>query len=436
MIYCNIPIQLPREGYDVGIDKWALTLGLGMGVVASQALAAVSVPGYEGEIKTQIEFREDVRDRDSIPFDTYLKLDIRDLKGNSELHFYGKLWKDLGYGTDWDADIYQIYIDVPLNNRNSRLKAGRQFISEGFETYIADAIKYEQKFKNGFRYTFYIGKPRFFEPNTRDGDDFLTGFKFDYKGYFFGFEHVRDDGNVKKSSFVVGNYKYLTREFAYYTRLEVDTAHGELTDFNLGFNYFPTGKLRINLEAEYLDHSYTYDSFELENPIFSLFSSGRQLRVTQSVYYDISKKWQFFESYTFSDLQRREGLKDNGHLAKVGLVRNTWFENGLRVYGALTYQNSWIGISRGFELGFTKWMNSKLTLSGTADVAHYDKITYGKQWANALYLKGTYQVTDFSNFELGVENRVNEDFDRDTRVILRYNYLFFGGKDKSKEERK
>ena len=81
-------------------------------------------------------------------------------------------------------------------------------------------------------------------------------------------------------------------------------------------------------------------------------------------------------------------------------------------------------------------MNSKLTLSGTADVAHYDKITYGKQWANALYLKGTYQVTDFSNFELGVENRVNEDFDRDTRVILRYNYLFFGGKDKSKEERK
>ena len=190
MIYCNIPIQLPREGYDVGIDKWALTLGLGMGVVASQALAAISVPGYEGVIKTQIEFREDVRDRDSIPFDTYLKLDIRDLKGNSELHFYGKLWKDLGYGTDWDADIYQIYIDVPLNNRNSRLKVGRQFISEGFETYIADAIKYEQKFKNGFRYTFYIGKPRFFEPNTRDGDDFLTGFKFDYKGYFFGFEHV------------------------------------------------------------------------------------------------------------------------------------------------------------------------------------------------------------------------------------------------------
>ena len=39
----------------MGIDKWALTLGLGMGVVASQALAAISVPGYEGEIKTQIE---------------------------------------------------------------------------------------------------------------------------------------------------------------------------------------------------------------------------------------------------------------------------------------------------------------------------------------------------------------------------------------------
>lgn len=419
----------------MGIDKWALTLGLGVGMVASQAVAAVSVPGYEGEVKTQVEFRQDVRDEDSIPFDTYLKFDIRNLKGKSSLHFYGRLWKDLGYGTDWDADVYQIYMDVPVSN-NTKVKVGRQFISEGFETYVADAVKYEQRFQNGVRYTFYLGKPRFFEPNTHDGDDLLGGFKVDYKGYYLGFEHVRDDGEVKKSSFVIGNYDYLTSELAYYSRLEFDVAHGELTDFNLGVNYFPTDRMRFNLEGEYYDPSYTYGSYRLEDPIFSLFSRGRQLRTTESAYYDITKNWQLFESYTFSDVQRRKGLKDNGNLAKVGFVRDSWFENGLRVEGALIYQNSWVGILRGMEIGFTKWVNSKFTLSGTADVARYDKITYGRQWANAYYLKGTYQITDFSNLELGVEDRKNEDFDRDTRVILRYNCLFFGGKDRIEEESK
>jgi len=38
----------------VGINRWALTLGLGMGVVTSHAMAAVTVPSYEGEVKTQI----------------------------------------------------------------------------------------------------------------------------------------------------------------------------------------------------------------------------------------------------------------------------------------------------------------------------------------------------------------------------------------------
>ncbi|WP_163328130.1 hypothetical protein GFV12_01150 [Desulfurobacterium thermolithotrophum] len=418
----------------MGIDKFALTLGLGIGIVTSQAIAAISVPGYEGELKTQVEFREDIKDRDSIPFDTYLKLDIRDLKGNSDLHFYGKLWKDLGYGTDWNADIYQLFIEIPFENKQSFLSIGRQFISEGFETYIADAVKYTHKLKNGLRYTFYLGKPRFFEPNTPDGDDFLAGFKFDYKGYFFGFEHLRNDGSVKKSSFVVGNYKYLSREFSYYTRFEIDAAHGEFVDANFGFNYYPTRKLRINIETEYYDPSYTYDSFKLEDPIFSLFSSGRQLRFTQSSYYDITEKWQLFESYTFSDLQRSE--KDNGHLAKAGFVRDTWFENGLIVYGALLYGNSWVGTLRGLEFGFTKWINSKLTFVGSADIARYDKITYGKHWANAFYLRGIYSTTEFSNLELGLEDRINEDFKRDMRIVLRYNYLFFGGKDRSKEEKK
>jgi len=420
----------------VGIERLTIAAGLGIGLLTAQSLAAVTVPGFEGELKTQIEFRQDVYDRDSIPFDNYLKLDLRDLKGNSELHFYGKLWKDLGYGTDWNLDLYQLYVDVPLNKeRTSILSVGRQFISEGFETYVADAIKIDTNLKNGVSYTVYLGKPRFFEPNTHSGDDLLFGFKVDYKGYYLGFEHLRDDGKVKKSSFVFGNYKYLTEDLAQYSRLEIDTAHGELTDASLGFNYFPTKRLRLNTELEYYDGSYTYDGGIREDRIFYLFSpNGRELRFTQSVYYDVTKHWQLFGNATLTDVQRNG--KDNGYLTKIGAVRDTWFENGLRAYGALLYQNSWIGIMRGVELGFTKYICEKLTLNGTADIARYDKITYGKQWATAYYLRGTYQTSEFSNLELGVDYRNNEDFDHDLRLILRYNLLFWGGTGEKRAEDK
>ena len=417
---------------NVGIEKVTALVGIGIGLLASQSLAAVNVPSFEGELKTQIEFRQDVYDRDSIPFDNYLKLDVRDLKGNSELHFYGKLWKDLGYGTDWDLDLYQLYVKIPTKDRNSTIYIGRQFISEGFETYIADAVKFDSSLKNGLKYTVYIGKPRFFEPNSPSGDDLLLGFKLDYKGYYLGFENVRDDGKVKKSSFVLGNYKYLSEKLAQYSRLEFDVAHGELLNANLGFNYFPTNRLRLNTEVEYYDASYTYEDVP-ENPIFSLFSpNGREIRFTQSAHYDLTKNWQLFGNITLTDTQRNG--KDDGYLAKVGAVRDTWFENGLRAYGSVLYQNSWIGIMRGVELGFTKYVCRKLTINGTADIARYDKLTYGKQWATAYYLRGTYQISEFSNLEIGVDYRNNEDFDHDLRLIARYNILFWNGKGEKKAE--
>ena len=418
----------------MGIERLAVTVGLGIGLLATQSLAAVKIPGFEGELKTQIEFRQDVYNRDSIPFDTYLKFDLRDLKGNTDLHFYGKLWKDLGYGTDWNLDLYQLYVSVPLKkDRSYNLSIGRQFLSEGFETYVADAVKLDATLKNGVSYTIYVGKPRFFEPNTHSGDDALAGFKIDYKGYYLSFEHIRDDGKVKKSSFAVGNYTYLTEKLAQYSRLEFDIAHGKWVNADLGFYYFPTRKLRFNTEVEYYNGSYTYDDGIREDRIFSLFSpQGRELRFTQSAYYDISKHWQLFGNVTLTDVQRTG--KDNGYLLKAGAVRDTWFENGLRAYGALLYQNSWLGVLRGIELGFTKYLCEKLTLSGTADIARYDKITYGKQWATAYYLRGTYQTSEFSNLELGVDYRKNEDFNHDLRLILRYNLLFWGGTGEKKAE--
>jgi len=313
------------------------------------------------------------------------------------------------------------------------LSVGRQFISEGFETFIADAVKFSHKLSKSTKYVVYLGKPRYFEPGTHSGDDLLAGFKLEHKGYFFGFEHLRDDGKVKKSSVTVGNYLYLTKKLVQYSRFEFDMAHGELLNGNLGVDYFPNDKLRLNTELEYYDGYYKYDGY-YEDPIFSNFSKGRELRLTQSAYYRINGKWESFGSVTLTDVHNSG--KDNGYLARVGLIRDSWFTEGLRAYGALLYQNSWIGILRGVELGFTKFLCRKLFLTGKADLARYDKLTYGKQWATSYYLKGTYQVSDFSNLELGVDLRNNEDFEHDLRLILRYNYLFWGGKEKREEDRK
>jgi hypothetical protein len=409
----------------VGINRQVLAVAMGAGIAFSQGFAEVKPPGYEVELKTQIEFREDVYEDDSFPFDTYLKVDIRDLDSRTDFHFYGKLWKDFGYGTDWDVSAYQIYLDVSLPEVKSRLSVGRQFISEGFETWIADAFKLEGELDDRITYTFYIGKPRTFEANDRNGDDFLGGFKLNYKTYFLALEHLRDDGYVKKSALAFGNFNTIGRATSWYTRTELDFHHGEFIGFTAGLNYALGKKVRANSEFEYYDQSYTYDSLKSADSIFTLFSpQGRELRLTQSLYYDLAEGWQLHGSYSAVDIQRRG--KDNSHILKLGVVRDRWFEEGLRSHAYLLYENGWMGILRGVEIGFTKWLSSKVTLTGSADIARYDKVTYGKQWANAFYIKGTYQVDDFSNLELGVDYRRNEDFDSDTRLILRYNYLFWG----------
>ena len=385
------------------------------------SFAASNIPSYEGELQTQIEFRQDVSNHDSIPFDNYIQLDVKDLKGSS-LYMYGKLWKDLGYGGDWKADLYQLYADVPIKSLNSNLYIGRQFLSEGFETYVADAVKYEADTSNGINYVFYLGKPRDFEPGDTSAGDFLYGFKLNYKGLFFGFENLRDDFDTKKSSFVVGNYNNLNDKLSYYSRFEFDAAHGRFIEANAGINLKPTRKLRFNLDADYYNPSYTFDGKD-EDPIFSLFSTGRELSLTESAYYDLNDNWQAFESYSHTNL--RGSGKDIGHIAKVGFVRDTWFENGLRLYGDLKYVNSWIGILRGADFGFSKWLNDKISLNGGANIGRFSKITYGKQWANAYYLNAKYSLTDFSNLEIGIDDRKDEDFDRDTRVMMRFNYYFF-----------
>ena len=397
--------------------------------VTSTAYGAITLPSYEGEVKSQIQFRQDVYNHDSTPFDTYLKLDIKDIGNGTDLYFYGKLWKDFGYGTNWDLDLYQLYARIPYPH--SFLTVGRQFISEGFETYTADAVKFTYYSDSGIRSTFYIGKPRYFEPNTYSGDDLIGGFKVDYNGFYFGFENVRDDGSVKKSSFVFGTYRPFSYDASYYSRLEVDVAHGELTDFVGGVNYYP-GRWRFNFETEFYNPDYTYGNDKEEDPIFSMFSPlGRELRFTESAYYTLSSEWQFYQRYTFSDLQVPG--KDNGHMLKVGFINDRWFSQGLRTTGAIIYQNSWMGILRGVEFSFNKWLSKKFSVSGIADVARYDKITYGKQWANAFYLKGTYRPTDFSSFEVGLDYRKNEDFDRDVRIMFRYDCLFWGTGIKAKE---
>ncbi len=390
----------------------------------SSSQASIDVPSYEGDLKTQIEFRENLDDHDEIPFDNYLRLDIRDLPHNSTLYFYGRLWKDLGYGDDWDIDLYQLYLEVPIKNRT--ITIGRQFISEGFETHVADAIKCENRLKNGIRYTFYIGKPRNFEPLSNTGDDLIWGAKLDYRGFFLAYENLRDDGYLAKSSVAAGFLRKINKYIDLYSRAEFDLNSGNFVEGELGATIYPFDKLRAELEVSYYDPTFTFHEDEYLDPIFELFSSGRQLRFTESIYYEISEDWQLYQSYSYSDFQRKGD--DDGHLLKVGFVRDTWLKNGWRIFGSFDYADSWLGDLKGIEAGFNKWVNSKLSFNGVANIARYDKETYGKQWADSFFLSARYTIDEFKFVELGIEDRENEDFDRDTRLMVRFNYLFFGPK--------
>ncbi len=415
----------------MGIRERILALTVLAAGFCSPSYAAFNLPAYEGDLKTQVEFRENLNDHDEIPFDNYLRLDIRDLPLNSTLHFYGKLWKDLGYGDDWRIDAYQLNLEVKLGSRTITL--GRQFISEGFETHVADAVKCENRLKNGLRYTFYFGRPRDFEPISTNGEDLLWGAKLDYKGFFLAYENLRDDGNLKKSSFSAGFFRELNRYLSLYSRGEFDVKSGNFIEGEIGASVKPTKRLRADFEVSYYDPTFTFHDREYLDPIFELFSSGRQLRFKESVYYDLSDDWQFYQSYSYSDLQRSGN--DDGHLFKAGFIRDTWLKNGWRFYGSFNYADSWLGTLRGIEAGFDKWLSAKLSFSGVANVARYDKVTYGKQWADSFFLSAKYSIDEFKTLEIGIEDRENEDFDRDTRLMFRFNYLFFGPRATKEEGR-
>jgi len=388
-------------------------------MIPAIAFASVKQPAFEGDLNMQIQVREDIHSKEMIPFDTYLRMDVKDLEG-TDLHFYAKLWKDLGVGTEWNADWYDL--SVSFNSANNVLiTLGRQFLMGAVRATTADAIRVSAKFGD-FKGTVYFGKPRVFEELARTGDDAIAGFKIEAGNYFFGFEHFREDGKVRDSSFVAGLNKKVFNGALGYGRLELDTAHGELSEALAGIQLVEK-KYGAWVETSFEDKSYTYKGRE-RDPIFSAFTSGRVLRLSQGFNYDIGNNWKILESASVSDLQRDNN--DNAYNVSLGVVKDEWTDKGWKFNLSFFYSDSWLGTLRGITAGFDLALIKNLFLNGRFDVARYRKVTYGSQWANNFYVSGKYWFGKFSNFELGLDYVENEDFDHEFRFLLRLNYIFWG----------
>jgi hypothetical protein len=359
------------------------------------------VSGYEGEVKTQIMLNTE---GEVLPFDTYLKLELRDVKG-SELYFYGKLWKNVEERSG-GLELYQAYFKLPTGVGS--LKVGRQLISEGFKIFLSDAVRLERN-TGKIKYIFYAGKVSY---GKRETEGSVFGLKFFIpNGYLLLQRLTKTEG----SSLTFGETLKIG-DTSYFGKFTLGLSPTKVKEVELRYEHSFLRKAVFTLSGEYFDYS---------SPLFRTFSQGRQLAFNQSFTYLLNDNLEIFEEFSFGSIKRNG--RETSHLLRLGFSKSNWFERGVRVEGALVYRNSWIGKSYGVEGSFIKAINSKLFLSTLIGLSYYDKKIHGEHWYNDFQLKGDYWIDEFSNLEVGIEREFDENLNGRTEFLFLYNRLFYGG---------
>jgi hypothetical protein len=331
---------------------------------------------------------------------------------------------------EFEADIYQLYVQKEFKEYGSTIKAGRFQRADSLGYYAIDGANfeynhYDKSGKNGYALQFYAGVPRRLEDVRSVSGDWLYGMEAQWNktlawnsGYitvddvFFrgGFQQFADEDistRLSASSTITGKFpsQYLhSYELSMMATYETSTETFE--DFMVNVSLDVTEALRIRTSYELYHPRDPYITFR--EKFYSEYSFGRQdlLRVTMNHQFN-----DYFEYHVgFKRATRNKG----NHIGYGGNAGFTYdYIRDLSLAAEIDYLELGKDKSENLYLSADYTINADLKAGVNVAFANNKKRLYGNNESVGVELSAQYRINSalflkFSGSYIGYSELENE----------------------------
>lgn len=422
--------------------------GLNKEVSALAVLIILAIPsilhGTEiaGKYTAIYQSREDRDGEKASVFDNYLRLDINKLfHPDISVHAYGK------YGHEFnnefsDGDVYYLYLQYRAFEGGTDLRLGR-FPLEAHRFLTVDGLNATFRAAGIIGVSAFAGQPRYLEIDPdrfhrefRDTGDFIFGSKVFLQGIEGLRAHIsysrENGGDVYRELLGAGAGKdFKLKVFDTDMRISSDVLADYNTDKSTlhkltGRLYFSFDKkVRIILAAD--RYNVKEDFPEGRELIMSLLSTGREDRLSYTIFYDITRNWAVYQASTFTHLEMPDGEWHEGTIIKGGINGNFLKEAGLD-FGVGVYNfDSFVAKASGVTAEIKWHLSGKWTFEGGVEAVFFNTPFRDSKTATTVTGEVKYSPNRRMNVAVFAEQSDNPEYTSDFRTGMRVDYNFSFG---------
>jgi len=387
--------------------------------------------------------REDRDGEKESIFDNYLRLDINNLfNPDISVHAYGKYGH--GFNNDFsDGDVYYLYLQYRTFEGRTDLRLGR-FPIETHRFLTVDGINATLRPEGIIGVSAFAGQPRYLEIDPdrfhrefRDTGDYIFGGKVflqGMKGLRANVSYSREGNgeNVYRDLLGAGAGKdFNLKVFDTDVRISSDV----LADYNTDksnmdkltgrVNVFFDKKVRVILGADRYNVKEDYP--EGRELIMSLLSTGREDRLSYTIFYDITENLAVYQASTFTRLEMPDGEWHRGTIIKGGINGNFLKEAGLD-FGVGVYRfDSFVAKASGVTTEIKWHLSGKWTFEGGVEAVSFNTPFRDSKTATTVTGEVKYSPNRRMNVAVFAEQSDNPEYTSDFRAGIRVEYNFSFG---------
>lgn len=402
-------------------------------------LVALLLPLRAGAVAWRVEaeqigqWRRNAAVQRELPANLYLGAGVAEWgKWHASVQADGRVFRDLQRSVN-EADLYQGVLHLEPT-KVWRLDLGRQFLNPGFSTELVDGVRTTILPWSRVDLSVYAGVPRTIERGDFNRDDgLLTGMvvrlhdwhhtaaslqaqwrKFDLQGADW-----RQNDTVRVGASASHQFGGKTAPLAY-GLFEYDVAGKVVEAGTLGFDWWPSARVALNLEGNYFNVNRAAD----RPSIMALFTSGPlwtgRFAATIDVVPDVVT---LRTQYAYQRVTVGAGAHRTGHVVEVGIpvhIRAAHLDFEPAYYFSQSYGGRVHGVRALLHERFMKSWWGELGV----DYSSYRKVTNESDVALSTVLWTGYDIGKAWRVAVGGEYNKNNLFNRDLRGSLRVSYRY------------
>ena len=388
------------------------------------------------------QVRDDYQTREtSAPADLYGNIGAANLWHSSHAETFFRLEQDLATG-DNATDFYAGYAQVPNVLPGVEASVGRQFLNEGpGGVFVADAGKVRIDPGWPVAFTFYGGRPQYFEPTYSSPiisqEEALFGGNIQTTRWHggqltLGYQQWDRQGRVLHqlvSGTGVQSFATLPGAPRLYAALAYDADHQNIDTANAGVDLvFGHPALMVNFASTYYrpqdQGQFVTDINWREDPIFQLYSQSDEVQVRGGVRHPFSREVSAYADLSYQNYENAVDSNQNGYLGHAGLL---WLPEGdglETVLLAYYLADSSGGNVNGVSLYYENRVYERIVFRFRADVAYYEKESNQSSWPVHTLTGVGYEILPGLVGQLLFEANRNAFFNSDLRFGFTLTYNF------------